>query len=213
MRVTRAVAIEREQAAWQMRQEGYKQTTIAERLGVAESTVSEALKRLEVRVLAEMNAEAAAVKARVTAQLWQHYEDLRKMYDASRAPKRSQRLRRAGGLLQEGRAEGRDREGEGLLESKIEERIGDVAIFREMRATLETILKIWGGFAPTKVAPTNPAGDQPYQPDEGFTDEERARRIKALLAKVGVGDLVEAAEPSPLSARAPQGKRRKGVTG
>jgi len=36
--------------------------------------------------------------------------------------------------------------------------------------------------APTKVAPTNPAGDQPY---EAITDADRARALALLIARVG----------------------------
>ena len=189
MKVTRAVAMAREQAAWELRQQGYRQTSIAEKLGIDPRTVSDALQRIEKRVLAEMHTEAAQYKARVTAALWTQYEDLRKLYEASKGPKREQRIRRAGGLRQQGRPEGGDVE---LVESKVEERIGDVAIFREMRATLETVLKIWGGYAPTKVAPTSPDGERPYTPEEPLTADERARRIKALLASLAPADQVAA---------------------
>jgi predicted transcriptional regulator len=210
MRVSDAIARARETAAWEMRQQGYRQTTIAEKLGVGIPAVSQMLTRLEARVLAELTAEGAAVKARVTMQLWTQYEDLRKLFEASKAPQRKQRMRRRGGLLQQGRAEGAEAE---ILESSVEERIGDVAIFREMRATLETILKVWGGFAPTKIAPTSPDGNSPYAPDEPLSTEERERRVRALFASLTASPPSAQAnqvvgEVAPV-APAPRGKGRK----
>jgi DNA-binding MarR family transcriptional regulator len=212
VRVQAAIARQREIEAWAMRCEGYRQSTIAEKLGVDESTVSKTLARVEDRVLADLTTDVRAYKLRVTSMLWTQYEHLRLLYAQSREPKRSQRMRRRGGLLQEGRAEGSEAE---ILESKIEEQIGDVAVFREMRATLDQISKLWGLYAPTKVAPTTPDGEALPAGDvtvNVFTDDERARRVAAALQFMAAKNITPTSTKGLASAtRRSSRKRAKGA--
>jgi hypothetical protein len=57
---------------------------------------------------------------------------------------------------------------------------------------LQDEAKLEGLYPPTKIAPTNPQGDQPYAP---LTDDERAAALAALYARVG------AAGRSPFAGR------------
>lgn len=63
-----------------------------------------------------------------------------------------------------------NREGEAAAWRK-----GDLA---EIRAFLQQRGELYGAFAPKKIAPTDPTGQKAY---EGLTDEERLRRILALV--------------------------------
>lgn len=50
-------------------------------------------------------------------------------------------------------------------------------------AALREIGKIRGMYAPEKLAPTTPEGDQPYNPTQ-VSDEERWKQLEALMARV-----------------------------
>jgi hypothetical protein len=64
---------------------------------------------------------------------------------------------------------------------------GDV---RAALAVLTDEAKLIGLYAPVKVAPTNPAGDEQY----GLSDEERAAALAALYASLGTGGGGETAD-------------------
>lgn len=58
-----------ERDAWNLRQQGYTQTEIAEKLGVDQSTVSRALSRMNKKLHAEFVKQAEEMKAEQTVQL------------------------------------------------------------------------------------------------------------------------------------------------
>jgi hypothetical protein len=55
--------------------------------------------------------------------------------------------------------------------------------FRTALAVLQDEAKLEGLYPPQKIAPTNPAGDKPYE--GSLSDAERAAALAALYARVG----------------------------
>jgi hypothetical protein len=57
---------------------------------------------------------------------------------------------------------------------------------RAALAVLQDEARLEGLYPPTKIAPTNPKGDKPY--DGTFSDAERLASLRALYARLGLGD-------------------------
>jgi len=70
---------------------------------------------------------------------------------------------------------------------------GDIPSIHAVLKIMERRAKLLGLDAPTKVAPTNPQGDRPYQPGD-MSAEERRARIAELEAK-RLGGAAFGAEP------------------
>jgi hypothetical protein len=87
---------------------------------------------------------------------------------------------------------------------------GDV---RAAAAVLKDLAELQGLYPPKKVAPTNPAGDKPY--DAQLSDADRAAALEALYARLGApGGTAPAAGPAgadrPLLDRPGAGHERRG---
>ena len=71
---------------------------------------------------------------------------------------------------------------------------GDLAAIQTVLRIMERRARLLGLDAPTKVAPTSPQGDQPYQPG-AMSAEERRARIAELEAKRNGGRMAASALP------------------
>lgn len=60
---------------------------------------------------------------------------------------------------------------------------GDIKAADAMHKLQDQNAKLTGAFAPTKVAPTDPTGEQTYQPKKDMAAEEREQRIAELLKR------------------------------
>jgi len=73
----------------------------------------------------------------------------------------------------------------GVLKAVIEKEtlLGNPAYLNGILNAIQEECKILGLYAPTKIAPTNPEGNEPY--DAGFDETERAAKLIALLNAAG----------------------------
>ena len=60
---------------------------------------------------------------------------------------------------------------------------GNLQAIDRLIKIIETRSKLTGSFAPQKVAPTDPGGQQPYQPNDGIKESELDARIAELVAQ------------------------------
>lgn len=159
-----------------------KGTTIAEivrSLRLSESTVHREIRSLNAEWKASAAASIDEHRARELRKLelveqaaWKEYERSRKDYTKKTA--------------EDVEIKGRDGEGPTVLpgtKHKVETggRLGDPRLLQIALNAGEARRKILGLDAPTKVAPTDPTGEKPYQ---AMGDDELTRRIAELQAKL-----------------------------
>lgn len=144
----------REAEAWRLRVEGATQASIAARLGVSQSAVSQMLAKAERQFHAELIEQAAEIKARQTAQLEALYESLVEQW--RRSCEDSERTQTIAGLAkatETGYIELPDRK-----TRTVEGQSGNPALIAQALAAQAAIRAIWGLEAPKKQELSGPEG-------------------------------------------------------
>lgn len=82
---------------------------------------------------------------------------------------------------QETSADGKKEKDKGRIRASVEteQLLGNPAYLAGIDSCVDKRCKVLGLYAPTKVAPTTPDGDEPY--DNSFTEAERIARLAAIL--------------------------------
>lgn len=152
---------------------GMKQAEIAEKLGIDQSTVSRDLKALQAEwqesTLIDIDAERRKALARIDQLEIEYYE----AWLRSCQPKETE----ASKLVTD---QGAGERNEASL--RTEQRDGDPRYLAGVQWCIERRCKLLGLDAPTKIAPTDPTGDKPY--DAGL-DPKRLGRLVDLLNTAG----------------------------
>lgn len=131
MKISREVARERENRAWEMRQRGFTQAAIATELGIGQSGINKALKRAERRALAQMGDRIEAVK------ITQHAQLERILMESLLAWERSKRVNET--VKTETEADGTER-----VTRTVKGQTGDPRYLTEAQRALEGIRRVWG---------------------------------------------------------------------
>ena len=145
-------APEYEREAWRLRIEGYSQQEIADRLSIAQSTVCEALKRIEQKLAEEFRAEAEEIKARQTEQHERIYREAMEQWRRSCGDAELERV-----TTKEVSLVNEDDEGavpvpgvEVRTTNERKAQSGNPALLEKAMAALSAVRGIWGLDAPVK---------------------------------------------------------------
>ena len=154
---------------------GWMQVDIAEEVGLSQSTVTRDLKALQAEWIKSSLIDYDKAKAREIAKI----DNLERIYHAAwrRSCEDAETVRKK--KAEVGGVERKE------LVSTAKGQSGDPRFLNGIQWCIERRCKIMGIDAPTKVAPTDPTGRKEYT---GLTDEERNRRICALLGIVPEGE-------------------------
>jgi len=147
---------------------GKLQTEIAEELGINQSTVSRDLKALQKEWLEDTKIDFDKAKAREIAKI----DNLERIYHVAwiRSCEDAETIRK-----KKAEVAGVERK---EIVTTAKGQVGDPRFLTGVQWCIERRCKVLGIDAPTKIAPTDPTGEKEYT---GLTDEERNRRICALL--------------------------------
>jgi predicted transcriptional regulator len=133
-RRTRKVnATAHEAEAWEMTCAGYTQHQIAAKLGIDQSTVSRAVKRVEERELARLSGNVESLKVSQTHQLQWMFAEAMRAWEKSKTP-RKRAVSRSG--------DGGDGEGQETREAI--DRDGDNGFLHTGMAALRDVRSLWG---------------------------------------------------------------------
>ncbi len=142
---------DREEKMWALRSRGWTLSRIGAELSVDTATVSKALKRMNLRALADLKDKVEAHKTEQTAQLQSQYQQAMRAWELSCTAD----------------------------DAGMPTRPGDVDYLAEARAIQKDIRSIWGLDAPAKVAATDPTGTR--EAGRGLLDEPGIRdMVKAI---------------------------------
>jgi hypothetical protein len=144
-RVKRQITRQREARAWELRQQGWSLRRIAAEIGLGHSGVFAILRRVEKRVLAKLNADVEAEKARQFAVLDHILDEALQAWERSREPDKS--ITRKVGTNALGAMDPVPGEPV-LLTSRDSD--GDPRYLSEARSALADLRKLWGLDAPNK---------------------------------------------------------------
>lgn len=174
-RINKALALERQRRAWELRTQGRTERQIAAELGVDQSTVHAALARASDAYLASVQGDVARLKAEQSAVL-QHAQA-----EALAAWERSK-----GGLKHVRKSSREKAEGEPAAPASVvqewQEDAGDPRYLAEVRAASEALLKVWGLNAAQKHELTG-AGGAPLKGEVTVDDAALAAGVASLLAR------------------------------
>lgn len=144
-RIPTTLILEREAKAWELYSQGQRQTEIAAVLKVSQQAVSGMLKRVEVRVLAELSGKVERHKAQQTARLEYVISQAMAMWERSKKNAEKTTIKTGG---ENGTETSETSEGQH----------GDPRLLDQARGALADLRKIWGLDAPTKQALTDKDG-------------------------------------------------------
>lgn len=199
-RVSREVTRQIESDSWELRLQGLSHQQIADRIGRDRSTVSKALKRVEKRVLREMQADVALVKARQTAMLEHIAGQALQAWEESKKTKRfvkraTERERIEAPNAANGQTPDDQKKTSGLEkvkeheEQRVEVQTGEVAYLDRAMTALGDIRKIWGIDEPQGIAAVIATGEvdkkRQTKPDDSPTF---AAQVFDILAEAGALD-------------------------
>jgi predicted transcriptional regulator len=158
-RVREEVSREREREAWRLRQQGWTQQRIADRLEVTHQAVDVMLSRIEKRLAAEFREQAEQMKGRQTAVLEQILDEAleqwrRSTEDAVTEVTVKGKVTGKGGKGKEGTDKDESR---AQVTRTVEGQTGNPALLAQARGALADIRSIWGLDA-QKDAPVAPGG-------------------------------------------------------
>lgn len=151
---------------------------IARELGVSDATVTRELRSLTEEWREAAKEDIEAIKARELRKLDRIEAEATKAWERSLLDYNRKVVSEKGGKPAAGEKAGKDRSA--TVETGSQN--GDPRFLRIILDCQERRAKILGTDAPTKVAPTDPTGTQPYK---SVTDAELDARILELTAKVG----------------------------
>lgn len=160
-KATTEVTREREREAWRLRQQGWTQQRIADRLEVTHQAVDVMLFRIEKRLAAEFREHAEEMKARQTAVLEQVMEEALEQWRRSTEDAVTE-VTVKGKVTGKG---GRSKEGADKDESRaqvtrtVEGQTGNPALLEKAMKAMEGIRSIWGLDAPKKQEHSGPDGE------------------------------------------------------
>lgn len=162
----RLQARELERRAWELcvvRE--MSQYEAAQELGVTQSAVSKAIKRLEQQVIAENRGRVMAQKVRQSAKLDHVYREALKSWEKSKqlAIKRRKTTKGTGPSADE----------QAMVEQK--EQSGDARFLAEARGALSDQRKLWGLDAPTKIQQVDP-----HRPHAEMSTADLLDAVKSL---------------------------------
>lgn len=159
-RIPAELSRERERVAWELRQQLWTEPRIADHLGVTKQAVSAMLKRVSVRVLAELKENVELVKADQTAQLQWIASEATTAWHHSKQDAQTVKT-----------VVGPQGEDDGLGTATIKEettvkgQAGDPALLSQARGALADIRSIWGLDAPEKVEVQSEVKLYAFDPD------------------------------------------------
>jgi DNA-binding CsgD family transcriptional regulator len=150
------VTAERERRAWELRVKGLTQGQIADQLDISQQGVSEILRRVEKRVLAELSASVAELKARQTAQLEYVYREAIAAWERSLRNAKSVETTTEPAKSDDPAVgvDGGSKAGPTTTRTKrtVKGQSGNPALLAQALAALADIRAIWGAEAPRKLA-------------------------------------------------------------
>ena len=161
---------------------GYKQVEIAAKWKVSQPQISYDLKWLHAEwigaALMDVNEAKARELARIDALELEYWHSWQESKDPL---KREIKTARRGSPD----ADGKERVAYiSDLRSEVEERVGDSRYLDGVRWCIEQRLKIFGVYAPTKIAPTTPDGQSEWS---GMSDSELQREFERLVQPDAAG--------------------------
>lgn len=166
--------------------QGLTQLEIGNRLGLTQQQISYDIRLLIARWQASASALIDELKGAELMRINNLEREAWVAFEASKGPQviEIERIKSAAKLA--GRGQGRGRQGPGsliptFLETRTETGSGDVAWLRVIQWCISERCKILGLYAPAKVAPTMPEGDQPYEP---INEASRQAALLAALEQV-----------------------------
>ena len=154
---------------------------IAREVGVSEATVTRELRSLSEEWKEAAKEDIEAIKARELRKLDRIESEATKAWERSLQDyNRKVVSERPGKEAKDEKAKGRGKDRTASIETGSQN--GDPRFLRIILDCQERRAKILGSDAPTKVAPTDPTGTQPYK---SMTDAELDARIRELAGKLG----------------------------
>jgi DNA-binding CsgD family transcriptional regulator len=158
---------------------GLTQWEIAGKVGITQGNVSRHLRAVRAEwaaaARADFEARLAEELARINAierRAWECFE--RSCRDAESRHVRTE----TGGELG---TDGKPTPTKTISEKTTKGQVGDPRFLERVSWCVEQRLKVLGGYAPTKVAPTTPDGTAPYDPGSGDETERLRVRLIALF--------------------------------
>lgn len=165
---------------------GITQAVIGQRLGLTQQQISYDIKKLIARWQAASKALLDELKAAEIGKInhlervaWECFEDSRepKLIEIERITDAARRAQGKGGRGKPSAVKLIPT----FLETRTERGPGDPQWLRLVQWCIDTRCKILGIYAPTKVAPVMPDGDEPYEP---ISDTARGAALMAALGQI-----------------------------
>ena len=173
---------QREVDMWKLRQLGWTQQRIADKLEIDQSTVSVALARISKRVLADLGDAVQAVKAEQAGQLDHIIDESLQAWDRSKEATRNVRRRQVQPAMAQG--DGTAPQASQATPSEVTQEVkdqdGSVTYLETAMKAMADKRKIFGADAPLKIAETDLTGQNAPR-----STDDIAREIARILASNG----------------------------
>ena len=168
---------ERDRAVWVLLAQGMTQWQVGQQLGLTQSAVAKTVERLDREALAALGPRLEERRVRQDQALSYLFQEILAEWERSKKPAaRTHRETKSGGK----------REVPETIEAQdIAGQHGDARLAQALLGVLDMRNRLWGLYAPTKIAPTTPDGASEYEP---LSLDERRRRVRALLALDATAD-------------------------
>lgn len=157
---------DRSMEAWRLRAKGWKQSEVAEQLGISQQAVSQLLHKIEARLVDEFVEDARREKIRQTELLLAIYEEAMEQWRRSCGDAEREQV-------VTGRVKVTDQGGVFELPDQVtkttEGQSGNPALLEKAMSALAAIRAIWGLDAPKKTDVTS--GGEPFKIYAGFDPE------------------------------------------
>lgn len=160
-KATTEVTREREREAWRLRQQGWTQQRIADRLEVTHQAVDVMLFRIEKRLAAEFREHAEEMKARQTAVLEQVMDEALEQWRRSTEDAVTEVTvkGKVTGKSGKGKDDAPKDESRAQVTRTVEGQTGNPALLAQARGALADIRSIWGLDSSKAPPEPPPAGD------------------------------------------------------